>query len=241
MNVLRLFIAALILFCLATLTAGQTLEERLSLRVEAFDSESKSTPVRLVEVAQQFNIPMGIEWSDDLQAKAPSPVHIRNTTVGNLLRQILTEQPGYEFRLDDGVVHIFATHLLDDPHNFLNIRLREFSLKKANMGAARFYLWGAIISHLHPRGGFGGGWGGYSRYKDFDVEKITFSCRDLTVRQALSKIVEVEGNALWVVRIRQRQMMEGEPFYVQIPGLEEGEPTRSFHWQFIALDVNRAG
>src|SRR5438128_12652783 len=123
MNVLRLSIAVLILFCPATLAAGQTLEEKLSLRVEAFDSESKSIPVRLVEVAQQFNIPMGIEWSDDLQAKAPSPIHIRNTTVGNLLRQILSQQPGYEFRLDDGVIHIFASRLLDDPRNFLNIRL----------------------------------------------------------------------------------------------------------------------
>jgi hypothetical protein len=143
--------------------------------------------------------------------------------------------------LDDGVVHIFATRLLDDARNFLNIRLREFSLEKANMGAARYYLWGAIISHLHPRGGFGGGWGGYSRYKDFDVKKITFSCRDLTVRQALSKIVEVQANALWVVRIRERQVMKGEPFYVQIPGPEEGEPATSFDWQFIALDVDRAG
>jgi hypothetical protein len=212
MNVVKLSIAVLILCGLASLACGQTLEEKLALSVDAFDSESKSIPVRLIEVAQRFNIPMGIEWSDDSQAKALPPVHTRNTTVGNLLGQILEQQPGYEFRLDDGVVHIFATRLLDDARNFLNIRLREFSLEKANMGAARFELWGAIISHLHPRGGFGGGWGGYSRYKDFDVKKITFSCRDLTVRQALSKIVEAEGNALWVVGIRQRQGMESEFF-----------------------------
>lgn len=242
MNFVKLSIAMLIVCGLASLASGQTLEEKLTLRVDAFDSESKSIPVRLIEVAQRFKIPMGIEWSDDSetpQAKSPSPVHIRDTTIGNLLRQIVAQQPGYEFRLDDGVVHIFATRLLDDPRNFLNIRLREFSLEKANMGAARFYLWGAIISHLHPRGGFGGGWGGYSRYKDFDVKKITFGCRDLTVRQALSKIVEEQANALWLVRIRQRQMIEGEPFYVQIPGPEGGEPATSFHWQFIALDVDR--
>jgi len=239
MNAVRLSIAVLIVCGLVSLASGQTLEEKLAIRVDAFDSESKSVPVRLIELAQRFNIPMGIEWSDDPQAKAPSPVHIRDTTIRNLLSQILAQQPGYEFRLDDGVVHIFATRLLDDPRNFLNIRLREFSLEKANMGAARFYLWGTIISHLHQRGGFGGGWGGYSKYKDFDVNKITFSCRDLTVRQALSKIVKSQGNALWVVRIRQRQMMEGEPFYVQIPVAEDGEPAKSFAWQFIALDIHR--
>ena len=76
-------------------------------------------------------------------------------------------------------------------------------------------------------------------YKDFNASNITFVCKDLTVRQALSKIVDAQGNALWVVRIRERQMMESEPFYVQIPGPEAGEPSKSFAWQFIALDVHR--
>jgi len=241
MNFVRLPIVVLILCGLASSTGGQTLEEKLASRIDVFDSETKSTPVQLIEIAQRFNIPMGIEWSDDSQDNAPT-VHMRDTTVGSLLSQILAQQPGYQFRLDDGVVHIFATCLLDDPRNFLNIELREFSLKEANMAAARFQLWGVIISHLHPHGGYGGGWGGVSIYKDFDIPKITFSCGDLTVRQALSKIVVAEGNALWVVRIRQRQMMEDEPFYLQIPGpAEAGEPARSFDWQFIALDVHRAG
>ena len=242
MNLMRLSIAVLILCSLASLTGGQTLEEKLALRVDTFNSGTKAVPLQLIEVAQRFNIPMGIEWSDDVQDMAPSPIHIRDTTVRHLLYQILAGQPGYEFRLADGVVHIFATRPLDDPRNFLNIRLREFSLEKATMAAATYYLWGAIISHLHPHGGgFGGGWGGNSIYKDFDVPKITFSRRDLTVRQALSKIVVEQGNALWVVRIRQRQMMESQPFYVQIPSGEEGEAAKSFAWEFIALDVHRAG
>jgi len=240
MNVVKLSIALLILCSCGTLTSSQTLEEKLALKVDTFNSVTKSIPLQLIEVAQRFNIPMGIEWSDDSEDKGPSQVQMRDITVGSLLSQILAQQPGYEFRLDDGVVHVFATRLLDDQYNFLNIRLREFSLEKANMGAARFHLWGAIVSHLHPRGGYGGGWGGVSIYKDFDAPKITFNCKDLTVRQALSKIVEAQGNALWVVRIRERQMMESEPFYVQIPGPEAGEPSKSFAWQFIALDVHRA-
>jgi hypothetical protein len=183
MNVVKLSIALLILCSCGTLTSSQTLEEKLALKVDTFNSVTKSIPLQLIEVAQRFNIPMGIEWSDDSEDKGPSQVQMRDITVGSLLSQILAQQPGYEFRLDDGVVHVFATHLLDDQYNFLNIRLREFSLEKANMGAARFHLWGAIVSHLHPRGGYGGGWGGVSIYKDFDAPKITFNCKDLTVRQ----------------------------------------------------------
>jgi hypothetical protein len=238
MNLVRLSIAVSILCALAAFTAGQALEEKLAVRVERFDSESKSVPLQLIEVAQSFNIPMGIEWADDSQPAAVA-VHLRDTTVRQVLEQILTQQPGYEFRLEDGVVHVFAGHLVDDPHNFLNIRLRKFSVEKANMAAARYYLWSAIFSHLHPQRGYGGGWGGESRYKDFNRPKITFRCQDLTVRQALSKIVGAEGNALWFVRIRQREMMKGEAFYAQIPGPEDAEPAESFAWEFIALDVHR--
>jgi hypothetical protein len=242
MNFTRLSIAVLILSGVVSFTQGQTLESKLALQVDNFDSETKSIPLQLIEAAQRFNIPMGIEWSDSSRADAPSPQPIRHTTVGRLLSQILAQQPGYELRLEDGVVHVFSRSLLEDQCNFLNIRLREFSLEKANMAAARFHLWGAIISHLHPQGGYGGGWGGVSMYKDFDVSRITFTCQNVTVRQALSKIVVAQGNALWVVRIRERQMMEGEPFYVQIPSpTEAGQSAQSFDWQFIALDTHRAG
>jgi hypothetical protein len=239
LNIVRLSIALLVLCGSGAYTSGQTLEEKLAVKVDTFNSDAKSIPLQLIEVAQRFNIPMGIEWSDDSEDNGPSKLHLQDTTVGSLLSQILAQQPGYEFKLEDGVVHVFAKRVVDDQYNFLNIRLREFSLEKATMGAARFQLWGAIISQLHPRGGYGGGWGGFSRYKDFDAPKITFACKDLTVRQALSKIAVVQGNALWVVRIRERQMMDGEPFYVQIAGPETGEPSNSFAWQFIALDVNR--
>jgi hypothetical protein len=242
MNFAGLSIAVLILCGAGSFTRGQTLEAKLALKVDTFNSETKPIPLQLIEVAQRFNIPMGIEWSDSSQAKSPSPLHITDTTVASLLSQILEQQPGYQLRLDDGVVHVFPTPLLDDQFNFLNIRLRQFSLEKANMAEARFRLWGTIISHLHPQGGYGGGWGGVSMYKDFDLPKITFVCQDLTVRQALSKILVAQGNALWIVRIREQQMMEGEPFYVQIPGpTETGEPAKSFDWQFIALDVNAPG
>lgn len=240
MNVVRLSIALLILLSSATPALSQTLEERLAVKVDTFTSVGKTVPLQLIEVAQRFKIPMGIEWSDNSNDKFSAQVQMRDTTVGNLLARIVAQQPGYELMVDDGVVHVFATHLLDDQHNFLNLRLREFSLEKANMASARYHLWGAIISQLHPQGGYGGGWGGVSMYKDFDTPKLTFVCRDVTVRQALSKIVVTQENALWVVRIRERHMMEHEPFYVQIPGPESAEPAKSFDWQFVGLDLNSA-
>ena len=47
-----------IYFALTQATSGQT-------KVDTFNSVTKSVPLQLIEVAQRFNIPMGIEWSDE--------------------------------------------------------------------------------------------------------------------------------------------------------------------------------
>jgi len=53
MNFVRLSIVVLIVCGLASLASGQTLDEKLGQRVDAFDSESKSIPGRLIEVAER--------------------------------------------------------------------------------------------------------------------------------------------------------------------------------------------
>src|SRR6266446_539814 len=107
MNVLRLSVAALLLCGLWSFATGQTLEAKLAFKVDTFDSVARSIPLQLIEVTQRFNIAMGIEWSDNSRANA-MPAHMQDTTVGSLLARILAQQPGYEFRLEDGVVHVFA-------------------------------------------------------------------------------------------------------------------------------------
>ncbi len=103
------------------------------------------------------------------------------------------------------------------------------------MAEARFQLWGSIIMTLHPNGGFGGGYGGVSPYKDFDMPRITVAGRNYTVRQLLNRIVINEGNALWMTRIRPPQMMMDDPFYI----VDLGYPNQNgFDWIFRGLDTH---
>jgi hypothetical protein len=214
---------------------GQTLQSKLTQNVVEFDSESTSTIEQLVELAKKFQIPMGIEWLYMENEKPARPIHIRNVAVQDVLRAILQQQPGYQFTRSNGIVHVFWPSLIDDPLNFLNLRVSEFAIERESLFGAQHKLRTSIQQLLHPSPGYGGGYGGAGLNDDFDVRKITFSGTNLTVRQILGKIATEQGNALWVVRLKWSQMMNNEPFHAQTASLTTDDAASNFFWQFIPL------
>lgn len=234
-GVTKLLFVMIVLLCGSPLVTGQTVESKLAQKVEAFDSEKLSTVEQLVELAQRFQIPMGIEWLDVADERIIRPVHARETTVQNVLRQILQQQSDYDFKLSDGVVHIFAASVIDDPRNFLNLRIPRFQVEKESLTGSSYKLRVSINQLLHPSPGYGGGYGGVSLDKDFDIPKITLSGNNLSVRNILSKTVAMHGNSLWVIGLNPLQMMASEPFCAQIPSTMTGQAAAGFAWKFIAL------
>jgi hypothetical protein len=116
----------------------------------------------------------------------------------------------------------------------LNLRIQEFSVSNANLIAASYKLRLAISLSLSSGLNYGGGYGyGTSRDDGFDKNSISFSGRNLTVREILTKIAVANGNALWIVRLIPSQMMTNYPFFVQGPLSDEYRNATSFRWQFI--------
>ena len=72
---------------------GQGLQSELAQRVKAFDSESSSTVRQLVDFAQRFQIPMGIELAIESEQSVAPPIHARNTTAQRIIQQIVHERP----------------------------------------------------------------------------------------------------------------------------------------------------
>jgi len=233
---LRVIIIAVVLIILPSLVCGQTLRPKLAQRVAAFDSTNPLPYGQLVELAQAFHIPMGIEWLNVPDENASAPIHVRNTTILAILSQILRQYPGYTFELNDGIVNIFMPALISDERNFLNIRIPQFVVDKANLFRASFELENAIRDVLHPRSGYGGGVGhGSTNKSGFDVSNITFDVRNSTARGILNKIAKVQGNALWIVRLIPQQMMNNGRFYAQTSSMTSDRVAPEFHWDFISL------
>jgi len=67
---------------------------------------------------------------------------------------------------------------------------------------------------LHPEK-YTGGWNGGYGYPGDDVlsiQNITFSGRNIAVREVLDRIVKANGNSLWVVRLNAASLNQRVPF-----------------------------
>jgi hypothetical protein len=216
---------------------GQGLQSELAQRVKAFDSESSSTVGQLVDFAQRFQIPMGIELANESEESVAPPIHARNTTAQRIIQQIVHERPGTGFTLSGGVLHVFATSLVTDRRNFLNLRVSRFQVENESLFGAEWLLRVRIDQVLNPSpGGYAGGHGyGVPRTDTFDVRNLSFSINNATVRQILNGIVARQGNALWLVRFIPWQMMANGRFYVQTASPTSRTAAADFHWEFLPL------
>ncbi len=223
------------LFLLASTLHAQDLSSRLSQPAN-YQPKATTTLQQLIEVAQHYRIPMGIEWIHETKTEdAQLTETIKPRTVNDLITAILNRSPGYLGQQRDGVLQIVKTDFLEKRENFLNLRLSTFELQNENLFGAEHHLWLYIKMKLHPERGFGGGFGyGAGRDDGFDKHNITLAGNDLTVREILNKIVSAQGNALWVVQFSPSQNMADEPFRAQV-SMNDNQTQPDFHFHFIAL------
>jgi hypothetical protein len=231
-----------VLLLLASTLNAQDLSSRLA-QPAGYQPKATTTLQQLIEVAQHYRIPMGIEWIQESKDDTdPLPEPVKRSTVNDLIAAILQNAPGYVAQQRNGVLQIAKMDFLDKPENFLNLRISEFELQDANMFGAKSQLRNSIDLELHPnRAGYGsnGGYGyGVPRDDDFDKRNITFAGNDLTVREILTKIAAANGNALWVVQFSPSQKLAGTSFRAQI-SLYDGKTVPDFFWHFLPLATNK--
>jgi len=216
---------------------AQSQGPKLDLKVEVFDSGQSSSLDQLIELGKKLHVPMGIEWSYKANEKVAAPLHLRGVTVGEIVKHILGEQPGYDFEERWGTVHIYDRSLLIDKANFLNLRFPDFRVTDANLFGVTFQLRVSIKQMLHPTPGYGGGYGyGPGRADGFDVLKVSINGKDISVREVLSQAVVKQDNALWIVIFHPDEMMADEPFYGQGYGSGRDGVATYFNWEFLALN-----
>lgn len=223
-----------VLFVIAAPQAifGQDVQAKLAQQAD-FAPAAGTVCEQLVQVARHYKIPMGIEWVLEPEAQSVNSVTGTHATVQALLGSILQSTPNYSLTVRNGVVHISDARYALDSRNFLNLRIGEFTLDKANVFDAAAELRSRIHRRLHPErfvGGTNGGYGyGVPDENGLDVQNISFSGKDLTVRDILKRIVSTNGNTLWLVNIAPSRMMKNEPFFAQFDANQE----RDFFWTII--------
>lgn len=212
--------------------AAQDVEMKLAQKAD-FTPAPASVREQLVQVAQYYKIPMGIEWVLQPGEERTNVIAGEASTVMALLNSILRSNPNYSITVRNGVVNVSHARYAADSRNFLNLRIAEINLDKANVFDAAAELRFRIRRTLHPErfvGGTNGGYGyGVPDEDGLDVQNISFSGKDLTVRDVLERIVSTNGNTLWLVNIAPSRMMKNEPFFAQF----DAKQDRDYFWTII--------
>jgi len=230
---LLLYSRILLLTIVVLLSAGkanpQSLELKLSQEPDYIPLATSSRD-QLIELARHYKIAMGIEWVQRLDEK-PKALTAKPTVLA-MMQSILEGVTNYTIEIRDGVVWVGNPTFSADSQNFLNLTLPEYNISKTNVFGAEAALRHKIRRILHPElyaGGSNDGYGyGVPRDDTFDLNNISISEKNITVRTILNRIAAANGNALWIVDIIPSKRMKNEPFF--------GQPCQSdFCWQIIPL------
>jgi hypothetical protein len=213
---------------------GQSIVTRLNELV-TFESKSSTTEGQLLEFARRFQIPMGVELAMTDHKMSQPHVRVSNEPAINVLKQIVEHDGTIAFDVRDEVVDVYSTKYLGDLRNFLNIRLPGYDIKNESLSGAKYYLKMNIWKYLQPGTNYGGGYGGVGLNDDFDLRNITFSARNVTVREILNRLIAIQGNAIWIVRLKPAQASAELSFYVQATAANGDGTSADFYWEFVPL------
>ncbi|MGH9915707.1 MAG: hypothetical protein ACRD63_10525, partial [Pyrinomonadaceae bacterium] len=181
------------------------MQTKLRTKVENYTIAADTFLQALTRVAAKFEIPMGFEW-----VKAPDTLRSINrswqrATVYQIIESLVKAQPGYDFRISNGVVHVFPHGSLTDEHNFLNIRIDKFEVQNEFVEVASERLRSRVRGLIRqpppsPPGARQTGKGvAGSMVIDMRDRQVSFRLVNSTVRDVLDKLSLAAGFKIWVV------------------------------------------
>jgi hypothetical protein len=198
-----LLLSVLLLPVLSVCGHAQTIEiqARIDAHVTEYRLSSTSLADAILRIAKQFELPAGIEWVKQKETSQSLQRVWRNTTVGEIVRAVVDAYPPYSFRVEAGMVHLYRPDLLNDSHNFLNLKVPDFyEVRQEAGGLADVELREVAQDIVSPRKlPPGAGVGGSYTSGNVSEKPLTLDLRGLTIREALERLAEASEHKMWVV------------------------------------------
>lgn len=215
-------------------TPRPSIDESLSQKA-TFIPKSASALEQLIEVARHYRIPMGIEWINRAETGALAVASGAN--VRELIQAILERSPEHRVSVENNMLHISPVLLSESPRNVLNLRIEEFDAVDENIFEVSDRLKTELREKLNPEkyaNGYNGGFG-YAPDDVLAARNITFSGSNLTVREILNGIINASGNAIWVVNLREENLVQAERPSAQEESQSNNQSMPMLYWRFIPL------
>ncbi len=126
---------------------GESLTEKT---VTSFRAGNVPLDDALLLLAQQENLPMGIEYIDERSLTQPLSIETGPTKVSSVLKLILSHAHGYKYSVQYGVIIIGHTGLPQSNRNLLGYKLASFEAPRRSLDDLSRYLQISLAHELHP-------------------------------------------------------------------------------------------
>ena len=215
------------------------LEAKLAVRVKEYKLSANDLTDAFAKTAHHFQVPIGIEWVKDKDTLRHLNLVWKGETVEAVLRSIVKEYPGYTFRVDDGVVHVFRRDLVKDSHNFLNLKVPDFfEVRQEIGGLANQRLRSVVQNMVSPRNLPAGAGEGGDYATGIDEKALNLKVSGATVREALNRLADASEHKMWIVTFSDSYRLTTTGFY-RTETLWHPSPfpdTEQPMWDFLAWD-----
>ena len=138
----------MLLKCVGVLSIIVLIVSSNSYLTQTLDSEKEKTAVStrviqnvslegqlqdlLARFSLNYDVPLGLEISPDEQVSTRYRVELKEGTLADLMDQLVTQNPRYDWLIDNGVVNLFPRDKYRDKflNELLNVRIGKFAIKK---------------------------------------------------------------------------------------------------------------
>jgi len=170
----------------------------LSQSVPSFKVERLSLVDALLQLGQQEGFPLGIEYVDREALQKPISVKMDETTVGEILEELLGQNRGYSWHVREGVLTVSHASVASGRENLLERVVPQFSVPRCSVGDASHLLLMDLKQELYPEiQGFAG------EYSPGDLGNLIgpLKLRNVPVWRVLNRLVSVNKKAAWIVQV----------------------------------------
>ncbi len=187
---------------LAAAQSPLDLQAKLHMRVKNYTLDADNFLDALAKVATQFQLPLGVEWSENSETRQRVSRSWSDTDVQQMIQELVKAHQGYELEVRDGVVHVFPAWTKSNRKDFVNLRLGNFAVRNQVPETATHELRDLVKLNISPpsppKPGAAGG-SGSSQAVDVGEQEISLRLQNVTVRDALDKIALASDLKIWVV------------------------------------------
>lgn len=175
------------------------------LPLHAVSIKRSNVPLALSDIADTYDVPIGVEISpdDDLQKERHIVVRLDSGTLKDVLNSVVSQNPLYDWDIEDGVVNVFPKGNREPLLKaLLETRMGAFSIPP---GTTRFTFRETLTESPELKGVLSG-FGVKSNNEIFlsrDVAALgpnfSLNLSDVTVKTVLNRVIRDSNARYWIV------------------------------------------